>query len=65
MEVDENPLSKYTPEEIKGLFGAYYEDYLEGEELTIVSEREFPDLALPESFDSRDQWGDYVHEIRD
>ena len=33
MEVDENPLSKLTPEEIKGLFGGFQEDFLDGVEI--------------------------------
>ena len=35
MEVDENPLSKLSAEEVKGLLGAYEETY---EGLTMVSE---------------------------
>ena len=35
MEVDENPLSKLEPEHLKGLLGAYTDDFLEGIPLMV------------------------------
>ena len=51
MEVHENPLSKFSPEEIKGLFGALPENPYEG--LELVSELEDPNYVAPASFDAR------------
>jgi len=58
MEVHKNPLANKTEAEIKGMMG------------TIISEPmgyQRPAIAngVPATFDSRDQWGSCIHEIRD
>lgn len=63
MEVDENPLSKLEPEQIKGLFGTYTDDNLEGIELRITTEN--PNYHAPANFDARTKWGNKIHPIRD
>ena len=62
MEVDENPLSQYAPEDIRALLGAHPEEFTEAEGWIVERES---NLAVPENFDSRDQWGSYIHPIRD
>jgi hypothetical protein len=60
MEVHENPLSRLSYEEIKGLLGTIIDNDIVGDfaEPTIIN-------GLPTDFDGRDQWGACVHPIRD
>ena len=62
MEVNENPLSKYTYEELKGFLGTYQDDY---DSVFLTGETADPNYSAPASFDSRQQWPNYVHSIRD
>ena len=58
MEVNENPLSKKSMREIFGLLGAAHEQ--------VADNALAPEItATPVSFDSREQWGSCVHDIRD
>lgn len=50
MEIDENPLSKYSYDEIKRLLGTFVTDY---EEMPMTGETEDPNYTPPTSFDSR------------
>lgn len=59
MEVHENPLSKLTIEQVKGLLGTQIREPL-GLPAPAAS-----NSATPTAFDSRTQWGDCVHPIRD
>lgn len=58
MEPEENPLANYSVDKIMGLMGT-----------TITAPGNFPAPALvegvPDSFDSRTEWGDCIHAIRD
>jgi cathepsin B len=58
-EAHENPLKDYSPEQLMGLCGTFFEDTNEiYAPSTILS-------ALPTNFDSRTQWGSKIHAIRD
>ena len=62
MEIDENPLAKMAPEEIKGLLGTYVTH--PPEEL-FKTGAEDANYQAPESFDARSKWGSKIHSIRD
>jgi cathepsin B len=60
MEVEDNPLSKFTYDEIKGLLGTIVDD----DELVGFKKYDKV-LDVPDQFDARDKWPKYIHPIRD
>lgn len=65
MEIDENPLSKLTYEEIKGLLGTFPGDDLENDGIPMTSELMDPNYKASASFDARTKWPNFIHPIRD
>jgi hypothetical protein len=61
MNQSENPLSKLTFEEIKGLLGTELKPIPAGASYKKAEKVG----AIPENFDGRKQWGSCVHPIRD
>ena len=59
MEVDENPLSKLTLEEIRGLLGTKIDPFKAKTNSDVKS------VDPVDNFDSRQEWPDCVHAIRD
>ena len=58
-EPSENPLKDFSPEQLMGLCGTYFEDSNEiYPEASILT-------AVPTNFDSRTQWPQHIHAIRD
>jgi len=60
MEVAENPLSKLTAEQIQGMLGALREEGVESTPPTQIFTAD-----PPTNFDSRQQWPNWIHPIRD
>lgn len=58
MEHEENPLTSYTPEQIKSLLGTHVRGPIQGYTSPDVMN------GMPKSFDSRAQWPDCIHPIR-
>eukprot|EP00350_Pseudokeronopsis_sp_OXSARD2_P004237 CAMPEP_0170540092 /NCGR_PEP_ID=MMETSP0211-20121228/115_1 /TAXON_ID=311385 /ORGANISM="Pseudokeronopsis sp., Strain OXSARD2" /LENGTH=308 /DNA_ID=CAMNT_0010842371 /DNA_START=21 /DNA_END=950 /DNA_ORIENTATION=- len=59
-EVNENPLSKYTLDELKGMLG---DD--SNADMGHLWEFKNSIPTLPDNFDSREEWPDCIHPIRD
>lgn len=59
-EASENPLRNWTMEDIKARLGTIVQGPVEGIPRPVPTNDE-----LPKEFDSRKQWGDCVHAIRD
>lgn len=60
MEPSENPLSRYSASQIRGMMGLNMSDWPAQRRQRISS-----DEPLPESFDARTQWPSCIHAIRD
>ena len=59
MEVDENPLSKLSLDEIKGLLGTKIDPFKANPNSNVKN------MSPVENFDSRTEWPDCIHPIRD
>ena len=61
MEVHENPLASKSIEEIRGLFGVHIDPTIVKSKEEVLSQN----FAAGSSFDSREEWPDCIHPIRD
>ena len=60
MEPSENPLSRYSAAQIRGMMGLNMSDWPAQRRRVFTT-----DVPLPESFDARSEWPSCVHAIRD
>jgi len=60
MEVEDNPLHRMSTDKVYGLLGTKVRE-AQGYKAPVVNQN----AAVPDTFDSRDQWGAWIHPIRD
>ena len=61
MEAHENPLSKYSIEELEGMLGEVYDADISNENYSPITVR----ADLPTNFDAREKWPKYILPVRD